>query len=186
MKLARSLAAVCILAAAACSAGEEADAPETAETAAPPGPMDSALSAAPVSVTGNATIMDGDGNVLREGTNGFTCYPENPVMGPMCNDATWDALIGALMAQEPFEGASFGVSYMLAGEGDAPGTSNIDPYAKAPTEENDWIKDGPHMMLYVPDAAAIEGLSTDPADPVYVMWKGTPYQHVMVRIAEPE
>ena len=32
--------------------------------------------------------------------------------------------------------------------------------------------------------AALEGLSTDPNDPVYVMWKDTPYAHIMVKIAE--
>lgn len=146
--------------------------------------MESALSAAPASVTDTATIMDGEGNVLREGSNGFTCYPESPAMGPACHDASWDRLIAAMMAKEPFEPSGFGVSYMLAGEGDAPGVSNIDPYATEPTADNQWTKDGPHMMLIMPDAAMLEGLSTDPNDPVYVMWKGTPYQHVMVAIAE--
>lgn len=41
-------------------------------------------------------------------------------------------------------------------------------------------------MIVVPDAKALEGLSTDPKDPVYVMWKGTPYAHIMVRVAEEE
>ena len=72
---------------------------------------------------------------------------------------------------------------MLAGEGDALGASNIDPFAAEPTDDNDWIKEGPHLMIIVPDVAAFEGLSTDPKDPVYVMWKGTPYAHIMVRIA---
>lgn len=40
-------------------------------------------------------------------------------------------------------------------------------------------------MIVVPHEAALEGLSTDPKDPVYVMWKGTPYAHIMVKI-EPE
>ena len=39
-------------------------------------------------------------------------------------------------------------------------------------------------MILVPDPAALEGLSTDPNDPVYVMWKGTPYAHIMVKISE--
>ncbi len=39
-------------------------------------------------------------------------------------------------------------------------------------------------MILVPDAAALEGLSTDPNDPVYVMWKDTPYAHIMVRISD--
>ncbi len=72
---------------------------------------------------------------------------------------------------------------MLAGEGDAIGVSNTDPYATEPTADNDWVKEGPHLMILMPDPTALEGLSTDPADPVYVMWKGTPYAHIMVRIA---
>lgn len=146
----------------------------------------SAVSAAPASVTDAATILDHEGNVLRAGTNGFTCFPESAAMGPMCNDATWNALLTAFMADEPFEPEAFGVSYMLAGEGDAPGVSNIDPRATEPTDDNDWIKEGPHMMLILPDAAMLEGISTDPNDPVYVMWKGTPYAHLMVRIADEE
>ena len=142
--------------------------------------------AAPASVTDNATIMDYDGNVVQEGTNGFTCYPESATSGPVCNDATWGAMMAAMAAGEPFEPTAIGVSYMLGGEGDSPGVSNIDPSATEPTEDNDWIKEGPHMMLIVPDAASFDGLSTDPSDPVYVMWKGTPYQHIMIRTAEEE
>ncbi|MBB3764967.1 hypothetical protein [Sphingomicrobium lutaoense] len=144
----------------------------------------SATSAAPASVTADATIVDGEGKVIRKGKNGFTCHAESAAMGPMCNDATWGKLIAALMAGKPYEGKSFGVSYMLAGEGDAPGVSNKDPAATAPSPDNDWIKEGPHMMIILPDPAMLEGISTDPADPVYVMWKGTTYAHLMVRIAE--
>lgn len=143
-----------------------------------------AVSAAPPSVTDDATIKDNEGNVLREGSNGFICYPQAAAIGPMCNDAQWDALLAAMQAKAPFDNSKFGVSYMLAGEGTAIGVSNSDPYASAPSEDNDWIKEGPHMMLIVPNAAMLEGLSTNPRDAVYVMWKGTPYAHVMVRIAK--
>ena len=146
----------------------------------------SALSAAPASITNGATIMDPDGNVLREGENGWTCFPQQPAMGPMCNSGEWGAMISALMGQEEFTPSQISISYMLAGEGDAIGVSNIDPYATEPTDENDWIKEGPHLMIIVPDQAMLEGMSTDPNDPVYVMWKGTPYAHIMVRISEEE
>ena len=36
----------------------------------------SAESAGPASVTANATIKAADGTVLREGTNTYTCYPQ--------------------------------------------------------------------------------------------------------------
>ena len=141
-------------------------------------------SAAPESITGNATIKDMDGNVLREGSSSWTCYPGNEVIGPLCNEAQWDALIAALMNKEELDVEEFSISYMLAGEGDAIGVSNSDPFATEPAEHDDWVKEGPHLMILVPDPAILEGLSTDPKDPVYVMWKGTPYAHIMVRIAE--
>lgn len=146
--------------------------------------IESAMSAAPASVTANATIKDHDGTVLRKGDNGWTCYPGSSSMGPMCNDAQWETMITAMMTKQPFTATGFGTSYMLAGDGDAAGVSNKDPYATEATADNDWVKEGPHMMLIVPDPAMLEGVSTDPKDPVYVMWKGTPYAHIMIRIDE--
>ena len=72
---------------------------------------------------------------------------------------------------------------MLAGEGTALGVSNSDPYATEPAKSDDWVKEGPHLMIVVPDRGMLEGMSTDPNDPVYVMWKDTPYAHIMVKIA---
>ncbi|TMV04780.1 hypothetical protein FGK63_16995 [Ruegeria sediminis] len=143
----------------------------------------SAESSGPPMVTSAATIKAADGTVLREGTNGYTCYPQQEAIGPMCNDATWDALISALMNKEDFSPDSFSVSYMLAGEGTAIGVSNSDPYATDPNASEDWVKEGPHLMIILPNKAMLDGLSTDPNDPVYVMWKDTPYAHVMVKIA---
>jgi len=143
----------------------------------------SAESAAPHAVTSAATIKAVDGTILRQGSNGYTCYPQQETMGPMCNDSVWDALMHAVMKKESFKVDRIGVSYMLAGEGTAPGTSNSDPYATEPDKSDDWVKEGPHLMIAVPDRASLEGLSTDPKDPVYVMWKDTPYAHIMVKVA---
>ncbi|MCJ8190225.1 hypothetical protein [Sphingomicrobium aestuariivivum] len=144
----------------------------------------SALSAAPASIAAGASVADMDGRLLREGSNGWTCLPESQMMGPMCNDARWMALLGAFMKGEPYEGDEFGLSYMLAGEAGAPGVSNIDPTATAPTEDNQWVKEGPHLMVILPDPAAYEGITTDTSAPVYVMWKDTPYAHLMVRVGD--
>ena len=39
-------------------------------------------------------------------------------------------------------------------------------------------------MLLVPDSKLLDGVPTDPhAGGPFVMWKGTPYAHVMVPIA---
>ena len=143
-----------------------------------------AESAAPATVAKNATIKSADGKVLRPGSNGWTCYPQQAIIGPMCNRPQWDNLLDAMLNKKPFKVKEFSVSYMLAGEGEALGVSNKDPYATKPTDDNDWVKEGPHVMITVPNPAMLEGLSTDPKDPVYVMWKGTPYAHIMVKIAE--
>ena len=55
-----------------------------------------------------------------------------------------------------------------------------------PAASDDWVKEGPHLMIVVPDGAMLEGMSTDPNDPVYVMWKDTPYAHIMVKISADE
>jgi len=143
----------------------------------------SAESAGPPAVTSKATIKAADGATLREGSNGYTCYSQQKAMGPMCNDKIWDALIHAMMKKESFNADRISVSYMLAGEGTALGVSNSDPYATEPGESQDWVKEGPHLMIVIPDNTMLEGLSTDPSDPVYVMWKDTPYAHIMVKIA---
>lgn len=143
-----------------------------------------AESAAPALIAKSAAIKTMDGRTLREGSNGWTCYPGTEMAGPMCNEPVWDALMAAYMAKETTTIERLSVSYMLAGDGEAPGVSNIDPYATEPSADNQWVKEGPHLMIAVPDASVLEGLSTDPNDPVYVMWKDTPYAHIMVKIPD--
>jgi len=143
----------------------------------------SAQSAAPAVVTGNATIKAPNGTVLRQGSNSYTCYPQQQIIGPMCNEAVWDDLISSMLNKKAFKPNKFSVSYMLAGEGSAIGVSNSDPYASEPDKSDDWVKEGPHLMIVVPNRSLLEGLSTNPNEPVYVMWKDTPYAHIMVKIA---
>ena len=144
----------------------------------------SAESAGPASVTARATIKAADGTVLREGSSSYTCYPQQETIGPMCNEPTWDALIDAMTNKKEFDPKKLSISYMLAGEGTAIGVSNSDPYATDPKSSHDWVKEGPHVMIVVPDRAMLEGLSRDPKDPVYVMWGDTPYAHIMVKVAD--
>lgn len=73
---------------------------------------------------------------------------------------------------------------VLAGEGIAIGASNSDPYATDPNVTDDWVKEGPHLMVVVPDPAMLEGTSRDPNDPVYLMWSDTPYAHIMVKVTD--
>jgi hypothetical protein len=82
-----------------------------------------AESAAPATVTKNATIKTMEGKVLRQGSNGWTCYPGTKVIGPMCNRPQWDQLLHAMMNKQPIDVKEFSISYMLAGEGEALGVS---------------------------------------------------------------
>jgi hypothetical protein len=141
-----------------------------------------ALSAAPSAVAMHATVVDWEQNVLREGTNGWTCFPSPPntSSASMCLDAPWLQWAQAWMTQEPVEVDRVGVSYML--QGDA-GASATDPFAQGPTPDNDWVVSGPHIMILVPDNADLDGLPTDPSSGgPYVMWKGTPYAHIMIPV----
>ncbi len=145
--------------------------------------IDRAESAAPRSISADATIADG-GDVLREGTNAWTCMPDvlpgQPY--PMCNDAVWNALMKAVGAKEPFQAERMSISYMLQGDAYV---SNSDPYATDPSNGHVWVQEGPHLMIVVPDAAMLDVFPTDPhAGGPYVMWKGTPYAHLMVPLGE--
>ena len=75
-----------------------------------------------------------------------------------------------------------GFMYMLSGGTDA---SNTDPYATKPTASNHWVKTGPHVMIVGADVSLIDSYpkSADPdtSEP-YVMWAGTPYQHLMIPV----
>jgi hypothetical protein len=141
-----------------------------------------ALSAAWPGMAESATVVDWEGNVLREGSNGFTCLPTPPMLdvsAPMCMDSEWMEWADAWLNKEDFSADALGISYMLAGDG---GASNVDPFADGPTEDNEWIREGAHLMIIAP-AELLEAFPTDPYNGgPYVMWKGTPYAHLMVPI----
>lgn len=148
-----------------------------------------ALAAGPPGVAENATVLDwpaeegGEFRVLREGTNGWTCLPDRPGdpndnFEPMCNDAAWMEWVKAMMAGEEPAVENTGVSYMLTAEY---AVSNVDPGAGEPTAENEWVEGGAHMMMIAPDPAMLDHYPDDPSpDHPYVMWKGTPFVHVMI------
>lgn len=146
-----------------------------------------ALSAAIPDIAADATVMDWEMNVLKEGSNGYICLPTPPPMAargkaPMCMDEPWMKWAAAWAGQQEFRADRVAISYMMAGDA---GASNIDPYADGPTDDNDWVVETPHLMILVPDNAMLEGMSTDPQNGgPYVMWKGTPYAHIMVPVGD--
>jgi hypothetical protein len=144
----------------------------------------SALSAAPPTLRDTVKVMDFDGNVLRDGPPGFTCLPAPPdIAGPMCLDEVWMQWVDAWAKRRPFTPSRVAFGYMMAGDSRDGGASNTDPFAARPTADNDWMVEGPHVMLLVPDPAMLEALpAAHHHGGPYVMWKGTPYAHVMMPV----
>jgi hypothetical protein len=143
-----------------------------------------AMSAAPDSISKDATIVDVDGKVLQSGTNGWHCH-SGLMPGddhPMCNDGVWTKLLKALGSKADFKTDRVGISYML--QGDAP-TNNADPFDTKRDPGEVWAEERrPHLMIVVPDPKMFEGISDDPENGgPYIMWKGTPYAHIMVPVA---
>ena len=145
-----------------------------------------ALGAAPAEIARSAAVKDwpagegGEFTVLREGTNRWTCLPDDPTTrgnDPMCLDAVWMDALTAYFAGRAPQVTRVGYAYML--NSDAEG-SNTDPMASAPTTENQWHHQGPHVMVLYPDPTLLEGLPTTPTEyGPYVMFAGTPIAHVM-------
>lgn len=174
---------------AASPAMHGADSSPAASRAVDKKAIQSAMQAAPKKVSAAATIIapgaDGKMRVLREGTNGFTCMADNPATpgpDPMCMDKNALEWASAWMERKPPPAGKVGFMYMLAGGTDA---SNTDPYASKPTAENQWVKTGPHVMIVGADASFYD-LYPKEAKPdtsvPYVMWAGTPYQHLMIPV----
>jgi hypothetical protein len=139
--------------------------------------------AAPAAVVKGATIVqmqkDGTMRTLQTGSNGFTCMLPDPY-DAMCLDANALVWAQALMKHAaPPDGIGF--VYMLAGDN---GASNTDPYARAATPDNHWIKTGPHVMIVGSAAKSLGYPTSADADPTkpYVMWANTPYAHVMIPV----
>jgi len=145
------------------------------------------LSAAPDIVSEGAMVLDwpaAEGEapaMLREGDNGWTCFPDRlvtPGLDPMCFDGPAMAWAGNwMMGMEP-EIETMGLSYMLMGSYD---NSNTDPFAGPPDNPADGVITGPHVMIFPVDATTLKGMSTDhtTGEP-YVMFQDTPWAHLMM------
>lgn len=152
----------------------------------------SAMAAAPPAVAKDATIVavspDGKTRVVRKGTNGFTCLPDNPNSpgpDPMCGDQNAMEWAQAWIEKKDPPKNKVGFMYMLSGGTDA---SNTDPFAQKPAPDNNWVETGPHVMV-VGAKGMMEGYprtaKPDTSRP-YVMWPDTPYEHLMLPVQMPE
>ena len=148
-----------------------------------------AESAAPTVIARDATVMGYDEEgmpsvVLREGSNGWTCYedwPATPGNDPSCLDAVFNAWNDAIMAGQDAPGElGTGIAYMLQGGSDP---SNTDPFALEPAAGDDWITTPPHIMIITPAGFDAADYSAEPKqDEPYIMWDDTPYEHLMVPV----
>ena len=84
-----------------------------------------AMSAGPDSISAQATIMDSDGTILREGSNGWTCLPHTMPgdNAPMCNDALWMKMMQAVGSKGDFEADGIGMSALCGG---TPGSQQVE------------------------------------------------------------
>ena len=155
--------------------------------------IENAMSAAPSSVSANATILDnalddtGAFVVLREGSNDWSCFPDFPASpgnDPQCLDQTWLDWLYAFFAGDEPSVTVPGLAYMLQGGSDP---SNTDPLATEPAAGEEWVSSPPHVMLLLPDELDQSAFSTDhDSGEPYIMWAGTPYEHIMMPVAEGE
>jgi hypothetical protein len=147
--------------------------------------IESALSAAPPAIAETATVMNMNGEVLREGSGDYTCFPyEGKGSAAMCLDAEWMVWADSWMNRKmDYKPARFGLAYMLAGDAPDGGASNIDPFATERTDDNQWVVEGPHVMILTPDQTLLADVASDPdAGVPYVMWKDTPFAHIMMPV----
>ena len=144
--------------------------------------MKRVMMAAPPQVVQNATIVrmeNGGMQVLKKGNNEFTCMIAKS--DPMCLDTNAMEWAHAWQSHGPVPEKT-GFVYMLAGD---TGASNTDPYASEKKPGNHWVETGSHVMIVGPAVKTMAGYprtaDPDPTKP-YVMWAGTPYEHLMIPV----
>ena len=146
--------------------------------------------AAPTFIGDFATILGGDGSVIREGSNGWTCtatkpMPENGFETPhhafaLCADDEGFKWAGAYMGGTKPEMERDAYIWMLHGD---TGEDNSVPGGdkNMAMKHDHWIESGPHLMLMPKDPATIAAFSTDfTVGAPYQMFKGSPYAHLMI------
>lgn len=154
--------------------------------------------AAPSYIAKDATVLNEKMEMLREGTNGWTCLPVNPrgmsdpengwkdahEAMPLCGDAEVFKWISAYLSDEVPDMDYDGYAWMLHGD---MGEDNSTPkvMSKNDAKEGHWIESGPHLMRMPKDPSSLDGMTTDfNSGAPYVMFSGTPYAHVMYPVQD--
>ena len=149
-------------------------------------------SAAPAYIGNFSTVMGGNGEVIREGSNGWTCLSLNPRPFPEtgwqdehdampgCGDAEgmkW--MQAALSGTKPdLERDTF--IWMLHGDVGEDNTK-MGVLSQAESTPGQWIESGPHLMLMPKDPSTLEKFHANftTGEP-YVMMPGSDYAHLMI------
>jgi hypothetical protein len=191
----RVMRAVLVLAAIMSIAGCKKE--EAKPTAAAPAPgttawkIQNAMSAGPEYVVSAATLMEFVPNdtampTLRAGTNGWTCFtddPRSPTNDPMCADDEAMKWYEAYLAHQPPRLSGMALMYALQGSQLA---SIADPYKVTPDSGQAWTDIGPAVFIVMPDARVYRGLPTAPTPgKPWVVWARTPYAALVVPAAAP-
>ena len=144
--------------------------------------------AAPSFIGNYATVIGGDGKVLREGSNGWTCSAANarpfPKMGwssaheamPFCLDENAMKFMNGKQDEMTTDGWAWMLHGDVGEDNSKPGVLN-----KADSAPGQWIESGPHMMLMPMDSDSIKNMSSDfTTGAPYVMMPNTPVAHLMI------
>jgi hypothetical protein len=191
----RVMRAVLVVAAVAALAGCKKEEPKTADTPPAPGTPEwkirNATSAGPEYVASAATVVEMVPNdtvmpTIRAGTNGWTCFtddPRTPVNDPGCADDEMMKWYGAWLAHQPPRLTGMGLMYALQGS-QLP--SLTDPFKTAPDSGRAWVDVPPSIFIVLPDPRAFRGLPTAPVPgKPWVVFAGTPYAVLVVPAAAP-
>ena len=151
-------------------------------------------SAAPSFIASKCTVVDVDGTILRQGTNGWTAMAANPrgmadpengwkdphEAMPMVMDAQAMKWAMAFMSGKKPELDHDGWMYMLHGDMGEDNTKQL-VFKKEDAAEGHWIESGPHLMLMPKDPSSLKGQTTDfNSGSPYIMFEGTGYDHIMI------
>lgn len=171
------------------SAKQQSSAVSNAATTTAEWKIPNAMSAAPESISSAATVLDWPASEgaqpteLKKGTNEWTCFPnspETPSNDPICVDKQSMQWFGAYLSKTQPKITQSGIAYMLQGGGTA---SNADPFAKTPPAGEHWMVEPPHIMVFPAGQLdeKVYGVDHSKGSP-WVMWAGTPYEHLMVPV----
>ena len=157
--------------------------------------------AAPSFIAAECTVVDTDGTILREGTNGWTAMsgnpngaPSDPENGwkdpheamPMVGDAAAFAWAQGFMTGTVPKNDVDGWAWMLHGDMGEDNrmylVTDEEGIAKAKAD-GEWIESGAHLMLFPADPSTLDGQTTDfNSGAPYVMFSGTEYAHLMIPV----